>query len=272
MGAIALQSKKQDSRTSDLKRRAIESVFKSFIGQQYQVILGSDNVPSTLLIQSIAPPDNDGITIRTTINTEAGKIYANIVYDFVDNSFTMMRQGTGSKFKISGPNAERNGIEMEPRLAVAFSKISSIYRQMFNTEDDRPLVSKQDFKLMARQSNEEVVTEDDILESGKTPHLQHVVKPQDSEDKAKSNDYDKVVKLLSNDIFNHAAIVRQLTGEPWANGDEATNRSLFRKKLKKMNNDQGGEYSFSPETLSDIQKILMGVSSKITNSIGRQGK
>ena len=39
-----------------------------------------------------------------------------------------------------------------------------------------------------------------------------------------------------------------------------------------MNNDQGGSYSFKPETLSDIQKILMGVSSKISNSIGRQGK
>jgi len=111
-----------------------------------------------------------------------------------------------------------------------------------------------------------------LRESGKTPHLQHVVKPQSPEEKSKSNDYDKVVKLLNNDIFNHAAIVRQLTGDPWDGSDEATNRSLFRKKLKKMNNDQGGEYSFSPETLSDIQKILMGVSSKISNSLGRQGK
>jgi hypothetical protein len=110
-----------------------------------------------------------------------------------------------------------------------------------------------------------------LRESGKTPHLQHVVSTQDTDDKAKSNDYDKVVKLLDNDIFNHAAIVRRLKGDTWS-GDEATNRSLFRKKLKKMNNDEGGAYSFTPETLSDIQKILMGAASDINHSIGRQGK
>jgi Na+-transporting NADH:ubiquinone oxidoreductase subunit NqrF len=111
-----------------------------------------------------------------------------------------------------------------------------------------------------------------LLRERGTPHLQHVVKPKSSDNEAKSNDYDKVVKLLNNDIFNHAAIVRQLKGEPWAGNTEATNRSLFRKKLKKMTNDEGGEYSFDEETLSDIQKILMGVSSTINHSIGRQGK
>jgi Na+-transporting NADH:ubiquinone oxidoreductase subunit NqrF len=111
-----------------------------------------------------------------------------------------------------------------------------------------------------------------LLRERQTPHLQHVVQTKGTDDEAKDKDYDKVAKLLNNDIFNHAAIVRQLRGEPWAGNTEATNRSLFRKKLKKLNNDEGAEYSFSPETLSDIQKILMGVSSTINHSIGRQGK
>ena len=111
-----------------------------------------------------------------------------------------------------------------------------------------------------------------LRESGKTPHVKSAVKTKSSDDKDTSTDYDKVAKLLENPIFNHAAIVRQLKGEPWAGNDEATNRSLFRKKLNKMNNDEGGQYAFSEETLSDIQKILMSVSSSITHSLGRQGK
>tara|TARA_R110000796_G_scaffold1673_2_gene6926 strand:+ start:6766 stop:7125 length:360 start_codon:yes stop_codon:yes gene_type:complete len=93
-----------------------------------------------------------------------------------------------------------------------------------------------------------------------------------SSDDAKNNEkYDKIVKLLDNPVFNHAAIVRALPNEPWANNSEATNRSLFRKKLKRMNNDDGVEYSFSDETLSELQKVMMSVSSVITHSIGRQG-
>ena len=91
-------------------------------------------------------------------------------------------------------------------------------------------------------------------------------------DNAKNSEkYDKMVKLLDNPVFNHAAIVRALPNEPWAGNSEATNRSLFRKKLKRMKNDDGVEYTFSDETLSELQKVLMSVSSVITHSIGRQG-
>lgn len=105
-----------------------------------------------------------------------------------------------------------------------------------------------------------------------TSHLNTAVSAKSNDDAVSDNEYDKVTKLLNNDIFNHAAIVRQLKGEPWAGNTEATNRSLFRKKLKKMSNDDGGSYAFSEETLSDIQKILMNVSATISHSIGRQGK
>jgi hypothetical protein len=39
-----------------------------------------------------------------------------------------------------------------------------------------------------------------------------------------------------------------------------------------MKNDDGGSYEFSPETLADLQKIMMNAASTISNSIGRQGK
>ena len=111
-----------------------------------------------------------------------------------------------------------------------------------------------------------------LTEAGKTPHVRHAVKPKAKDAVSTDIEYDKIVKLLSNDIFNHAAIVRQLKGEPWAGNTEATNRSLFRKKLNKMNNDEGGTYAFSDETVADIQRVLMSVSSTISHSIGRQGK
>lgn len=122
-------------------------------------------------------------------------------------------------------------------------------------------MDKKDIRKMLQERNAPSIT----------PHMKTAVKTKPAEEVSQSNDYDKVVKLLNNDIINHAAIVRGLKGEPWVGNTEATNRSLFRKKLKKMSNDEGGEYAFSEETLSDIQKQLMNLSSSINHSLGRQG-
>ena len=84
-------------------------------------------------------------------------------------------------------------------------------------------------------------------------------------------DYDNIVTLLQNDIYNHAGVMRRLTNEPWASNTEATNRSLFRKKLNKEKNDDGGEYLFSDETLSGIEAILMNLSATINHKIGHRG-
>lgn len=126
-------------------------------------------------------------------------------------------------------------------------------------------MKKKDIKKFLRENAIE-------LDERNAPHINTAVKTKNNDDAVKDSQYDKVAKLLGNDIFNHAAIVRQLSGEPWVGNQEATNRSLFRKKLNKMNNDDGGTYTFSDETISDIQKILMNVSSTISHSIGREGK
>lgn len=109
-----------------------------------------------------------------------------------------------------------------------------------------------------------------LRERANTPHVKHVKAVKN--DEADENDYDKITSLLDNDIINHAAVVRQLKNKPWAGNTEATNRSLFRKKLKKLPNDDGGEYTFSEETVSNLQKILMNLSSTINHSIGRKGQ
>ena len=111
-----------------------------------------------------------------------------------------------------------------------------------------------------------------LLREKHAPHLKNVATTKQTSGEAEENDYDKLSSLLDNDIINHAAVVRQLKNEPWAGNTEATNRSLFRKKLGKLPNDDGGTYSFSEETVSNLQKILMNLSSTINHSIGRKGK
>lgn len=110
------------------------------------------------------------------------------------------------------------------------------------------------------------------LSEAPNPHVQHAVKPKSNDDSVKDNEYEKVVKLLDNDLINHAAIVRRMKGQEWSDNSEATNRSKFRKKVKKMTNDEGGTYLFDEDELGQIQKILMNFSSTISHSIGREGK
>lgn len=111
-----------------------------------------------------------------------------------------------------------------------------------------------------------------LEEAGHAPHVKGAVRAKDSETTSKENLDDKVTKLLSNDIINHAAVVRKMTGEEWVGNSEATNRSKFRKKLNRMTNDDGGTYTFDEDEVGQIEKILMGLSSTISNTIGRQGR
>jgi len=90
-------------------------------------------------------------------------------------------------------------------------------------------------------------------------------KPKDSNEnkpQAKAQ-YERIHSVLKNDIFNHAAIIRQLWGS-----DDATGRSLFRKKLEreKMQNSDH-VYEFSPEELSKISSILMSTASSVNKAL-----
>lgn len=75
---------------------------------------------------------------------------------------------------------------------------------------------------------------------------------EDNQHNEVSGLYKRVQGKLSNDLFNHAAVMRRLNWE----GDENTNRSLFEKKLKRAKNDSGGLYEFEKEELEKILTIL----------------
>jgi hypothetical protein len=65
--------------------------------------------------------------------------------------------------------------------------------------------------------------------------------------------YASVSSVLNNPIINHAEVIRQL----WPDGDNASARSLFRKKLKreKMTNGEG-HYEFTLDELIKIKNIV----------------
>jgi len=108
--------------------------------------------------------------------------------------------------------------------------------------------------------------------SAPSKHINHAIRTKTNDDAVKDNEYEKIVKLLDNDLINHAAIGRRMKGPEWSDNSEATNRSKFRKKVKRMQNDEGGTYLFNEDELAQVQKILMNFSSTISHSIGREGK
>jgi hypothetical protein len=94
-------------------------------------------------------------------------------------------------------------------------------------------------------------------------------KQNDSEGKSEKKDsedlkakHKRVEALLSNNVFNHAGVIEKLWGD-----SEASNRSLFRKKLHRELNDNGVPYEFDDKELSKILNIMMGASAAITKSI-----
>ena len=73
-------------------------------------------------------------------------------------------------------------------------------------------------------------------------------------------EYTRIQNILQNDLFNHSAIIRRLGGE-WE--DTAAKRSLFRKKLHKLENDNGSIYHFTPEEIQKITTILTSAANEI---------
>lgn len=92
---------------------------------------------------------------------------------------------------------------------------------------------------------------------------QSVIKEaEETEEKASPSQYERVRSLLDNDKINHAGVIKQLWGSK-----DATKRSLFRKKLNKMNNDSGGTYEFSKDEISRIMSILGNFANEISSTL-----
>ena len=78
----------------------------------------------------------------------------------------------------------------------------------------------------------------------------------------KSPQRDRVYNILNKDIFNHAAIIRDL----WGNSD-GKNRSLFRKKLERESKSGGEAYDFTDSEINKISSILIDASSQIKKGL-----
>lgn len=80
--------------------------------------------------------------------------------------------------------------------------------------------------------------------------------------------YGTVKNLLEDDIINHSAVIRRL----WGN-DDATNRSLFRKKLEQEKaQDSESTYEFTVKELQEILTILHSVGKKMSSAIVNKSK
>jgi hypothetical protein len=84
--------------------------------------------------------------------------------------------------------------------------------------------------------------------------------------------YSRIKGILDNPIFNHAEIARRLW-DPKNEKEEATLRSLFRKKLNREKNaDSGYTYSFTKIEAETITDILSDIEQKISRALPRRKK
>ena len=80
-------------------------------------------------------------------------------------------------------------------------------------------------------------------------------KPEAKPEKGKNyeKDYDEVQRKLDGTMLK-ASQVMAASGQ--GNPDDATDRSLFSKKLRRDTNDQGGLYQFDEKELASIIKVI----------------
>jgi hypothetical protein len=81
--------------------------------------------------------------------------------------------------------------------------------------------------------------------------------------------YDRIQRLLGDNIFNHSEIIDKLWGK--GKKDDASQRSLFRKKLNREEY-QGTKYEFNEEELIKIAQIMMDTSSVIRKNLGKRAE
>jgi len=79
-------------------------------------------------------------------------------------------------------------------------------------------------------------------------------------------------KLLDSPILTQAGVM-QAAG--LGNANDASDRSLFSKKVRKAKNDDGGIYKFNDEELGDISKVVnnpLAFTSKRTRKVKKRKK
>lgn len=79
--------------------------------------------------------------------------------------------------------------------------------------------------------------------------------------------YKRLQSILQNDILNHAAIERQAFGK-----SDGTTRSLFRKKLNRFKDENGGTYAFNDDEISKILSVIQNLGATINKVTNKKDK
>ena len=91
------------------------------------------------------------------------------------------------------------------------------------------------------------------------PQSNRVAETEVSREQEEASDEDYIEldnKLVGSDIINHSAVMRRMKGiGSWGQSD-ATERSLFEKKLKRKKNEEGGTYRFTKQEAQKIKDVL----------------
>ena len=120
---------------------------------------------------------------------------------------------------------------------------------------------KDDKALIRSILREGIVSED----GDSQPAPQYTRDDEDRDiEKATDGDYERVRAILDNDLINHSGAILRLWGTK-----DATKRSLFRKKLYKEKNDDGGEYEFDKEEMTKLISILDNLSKDVSAHLHR---
>lgn len=105
------------------------------------------------------------------------------------------------------------------------------------------------------------------MKKNKIKKLLREASEEKKEDSGSGALYKRIQNLLQNDIFNHAGIIEKLWGDK-----DATNRSLFRKKLNGEKTESGKTYQFTKDEIDEIASILMDTSVDIDKHIGKKSE
>ena len=88
---------------------------------------------------------------------------------------------------------------------------------------------------------------------GKLTETEPKEAPSRSENKNYEKDYAEVQNKLQNTMLKQSQVMAAANlGDP----KDATDRSLFSKKVRKDKNDEGGQYLFNDKELASVIKVL----------------
>lgn len=198
--------------------------------------------------------------------------------NFPDNKlsdFTIVTRNTLKKYHIDNPSDTKYwykvGVNEEENDSES-GKIAKVIERL--KETGQPITSS-NIVLGSLFLPDGTITDEDkidkYLEDNRINEAYMIYESEegdDEKDKKTSLLYSRVQQAMDNKYIRHAPIIQDLWGTK-----DATNRSLFAKKLYQEKNEEGVPYSFTKEELASILSIVGSIcSGKGKGKRGGKGK